>query len=205
MVDSRKAHATEYFPELLLPVSLSPWWATAEPHLCRIPSNTSRWVWFSLLWGHCSFPLGPDAHTTLYVPSISGVSVSPRPVKVLQSNPASLQSLILWKFLLPLLDPRLGSLAWGSKPSLQWLDFWGIIVPQFVSHPPSGYRVLFYCDSVWLYLYYLQVTLEQQGFELRGFTYTWIFFFNKSIQFYTVCVLISRGLIMGLEHPWLLV
>ena len=33
--------------------------------------------------------------TTLCVPSKSAVSVSPSPVKVLQSNPASLQSLIL--------------------------------------------------------------------------------------------------------------
>ena len=40
-------------------------------------------------------PLGPDAHTTLCVPSKSGVSVSPSPVEVLQSNPASPQSLIL--------------------------------------------------------------------------------------------------------------
>ena len=40
-------------------------------------------------------PLGPDAHTTLCVPSKSGVCVFPSPVEVLKSNPASLQSLIL--------------------------------------------------------------------------------------------------------------
>ena len=45
--------------------------------------------------GSLLLPLGPDAHTTLYVLSKSGVSVSPSPVEVLQSNPASLQSLIL--------------------------------------------------------------------------------------------------------------
>ena len=45
--------------------------------------------------GSLLLPLGPDAHTTLCVPSKSGVSVSPSPVEVLQSNPASLQSLIL--------------------------------------------------------------------------------------------------------------
>ena len=80
----------------------------SHPNLCRRPSNTSRQVWFSLLWGHRSFPLGSDAHTTLCVPSKSGVSVSLSPVKVLQSNPASLQSLILWEFLLPLPDPQVG-------------------------------------------------------------------------------------------------
>ena len=50
--------------------------------------------------------LGPHVHTTLCVPSKSGVSVSPSPVEVLQSNPTNLQSLILWEFLLPLPDPQ---------------------------------------------------------------------------------------------------
>ena len=58
--------------------------------------------------GSLLLPLGPDAHTTLCVQSKSGVSVSPSPVDVLQSNPASLQSLILLEFLLPLLDPQVG-------------------------------------------------------------------------------------------------
>ena len=52
--------------------------------------------------------------------------------------------------------PRLGSLTWGSEPSLQWVDFCGISVLQFVSHPPSSYGIWFYCDwasptvSLWL-------------------------------------------------------
>ena len=41
---------------------------------------------------------------------------------------------------------RSGSLRWGSEPSLQWVDFCGMIVLQFVSHPPSGYGIWFYCD-----------------------------------------------------------
>ena len=41
--------------------------------------------------------------------------------------------------------PRLGSLSWGSEPSLQWVDFCGISVLQFVSHPPSSYGIWFYC------------------------------------------------------------
>ena len=53
-------------------------------------------------------PPGPDVHTTLCVTSKSGVSVSLNPVKVLQSNPANLQGLILWEFLLLLPDPQLG-------------------------------------------------------------------------------------------------
>ena len=42
--------------------------------------------------------------------------------------------------------PRLGSLTWGSEPSLQWVDFCSIIVLHFVSHPTSGYGIWFYCD-----------------------------------------------------------
>ena len=45
--------------------------------------------------GSLLLPLGPDAHTTLCVPSKSGVSVSPSPVEVQQSIPTRLQSLIL--------------------------------------------------------------------------------------------------------------
>ena len=45
--------------------------------------------------GSLLLPLCPDAHTILCVPSKSGVSVSPSPVEVLQSNPTNLQSLIL--------------------------------------------------------------------------------------------------------------
>ena len=42
--------------------------------------------------------------------------------------------------------PRLGSLTWGSEPSLQWVDFCGISVHQSVSHPPTSYGIWFYSD-----------------------------------------------------------
>ena len=43
--------------------------------------------------------------------------------------------------------PRLGGLTCGSEPSLQWVDFCGISVLQFLSHPPSSYGIWLYCDS----------------------------------------------------------
>ena len=43
-------------------------------------------------------------------------------------------------------NPRLGSLTWGSEPSLQWVDFSGISVLQFVTHPHSSYGIWFDCD-----------------------------------------------------------
>ena len=59
----------------------------------------------------------------------------------------------------PFWTPMLGSLMCGSEPSLRWVDFCGIIVLQFVSHPPSGYGIWFYHDcappiiSLWLLLH----------------------------------------------------
>ena len=53
---------------------------------------------------------------------------------------------------------RLGSLTWGSEPSLQWVDFHGISVLQSVSNPSSSYEIRFCCDcapptiSLWLLL-----------------------------------------------------
>ena len=48
--------------------------ATTNPHLRWRPLDTHRQVWVSLLWGHCSFLLGPSVHKVLFVPS---KSVSP--------------------------------------------------------------------------------------------------------------------------------
>ena len=41
------------------------------PRLCRRHLDTQAQVWVSLLWRHCSFLLGPDAHKVLFVPSKS--------------------------------------------------------------------------------------------------------------------------------------
>ena len=45
--------------------------ATADPRLhCRL-LDTPGQDWVSLLWGHCSFLLGPGVHKLLFVPSKS--------------------------------------------------------------------------------------------------------------------------------------
>ena len=41
-------------------------------------------------------------------PALSGVSVSPSPVELLQSSPSGLQSQMLWGLLLPMPDPSAG-------------------------------------------------------------------------------------------------
>ena len=45
--------------------------ATADTCLHWKLLDTHRQVWVSLLWGHCSFLLGPGAHKVLFVPSKS--------------------------------------------------------------------------------------------------------------------------------------
>ena len=50
---------------------LTPQQATVDPRLCWRLLDTHRQVWLSLLWGHCSFLLGPGAHKVLFVPSKS--------------------------------------------------------------------------------------------------------------------------------------
>ena len=42
--------------------------ATTYAQLCKRLLDTHRQVWVSLLWGHCSFLLGPSTHKVLSVP-----------------------------------------------------------------------------------------------------------------------------------------
>ena len=44
---------------------------TADPCLCWRFLDTHRQVWVNLLWGHCSFLLGPRVCKVLFVPSKS--------------------------------------------------------------------------------------------------------------------------------------
>ena len=45
--------------------------ATTDPRLHQRLQDTHRQVSVSLLWGHCSFLLGPGAHKVMFVPSKS--------------------------------------------------------------------------------------------------------------------------------------
>ena len=56
-------------PGLLYSMPLTPRDVTANPCVCRRHLDAHRQVWLSLLWGHCSFLLGPGAHKVLYEPS----------------------------------------------------------------------------------------------------------------------------------------
>ena len=56
---------------LLHPVPPTLQQATADPPLCGKDLGIPGQVWLSLLWGHCSFLMGPGAHKVLFVPSKS--------------------------------------------------------------------------------------------------------------------------------------
>ena len=93
----------------------SPVGRPCQPTPPQEPSNSSRWFWFSLLWGHCSFPLGLGAHKNLFVPSKSGVSISSSPLEVLKLNPANPQVQSSWGFPVLLSDPQAGKLDVGFR------------------------------------------------------------------------------------------
>ena len=60
-----------WLPELLHSVPLTLRQATVNPRLHWRLLDTHRQGWLSLLWGHCSFLLGPGEHKVLFVPSKS--------------------------------------------------------------------------------------------------------------------------------------
>ena len=74
MVEVMKIMATSFKRSMQAPLHSVPptlQQATANSCLCQRLLDTHRQVWVSLLWGHCSFLLGPGAHKVLFVPSKS--------------------------------------------------------------------------------------------------------------------------------------
>ena len=74
MVEVMKITATSFKSPLhtvLHSVPLTLQQATVNSHLCQRLLDTHGHIWVSLLWGHCSFLLGPGVHKLLFVPSKS--------------------------------------------------------------------------------------------------------------------------------------
>ena len=72
MVEVMKIMATSFKRTHACTATLSAPNPAAGPHQPRALSEAprhSRQVWVNLLWGHCSFLLGPGAHKFLFVPS----------------------------------------------------------------------------------------------------------------------------------------
>ena len=99
------------------------------------PVLLSRLTWFFYKVTVFFFaPLSPSVHENLEVPSNSGVPDSPRLVEFLWSNPADLQSQILWSLFMLLPDP----LMYHSELFLPWENFCGIVIFQCVRCPTKG-------------------------------------------------------------------
>ena len=79
--------------------------ATANPCLHWRLQDTHGQVWVSLLWGHCSFLLGPGAHKVLFVPSKSLFPQSCVSSVIKSHWPPKSNSLGV---LVPLPDPQVG-------------------------------------------------------------------------------------------------
>ena len=60
---SKRANTMGHLPGLLLPMFPPLQQATGNPCLHKRTFNTSSQVWFNLLWGYCSFSLGPGVQT----------------------------------------------------------------------------------------------------------------------------------------------
>ena len=74
MVEVRKTMVTSFKMSHACTAALSPptlQQATADSRLHQMLLDTHGEVWVSLLWGHCSFLLGPGAHRVVFVPSKS--------------------------------------------------------------------------------------------------------------------------------------
>ena len=104
--------------------------ASTDPRLCWRLLDTHGQVWLSLLWGHCSFLLGPVVHKVLFVPSKSLLPQCCVSSVIKSHWPPESNSLGCSQSLCQI--PRLGNLLWVLELSQQCENILGIIVLRFV-------------------------------------------------------------------------
>ena len=124
MTSSRRTYASILHPPGLLQSGpLTPWQATVDPRLCQRLLNTHRQAWLSLLWGHCSFILGPGAYKVLFVPSKS--LCFPVLWKFCNQIPLTFKVRFPGGFSVPLPDPQVGKSVVGLRTSATvWKLIW---------------------------------------------------------------------------------
>ena len=143
MVTSKRSYSREQLPGLLLSVPLSLSWApdpasTGDPPTLAggfgsVSGGLTSFLWVLVCARFCLCP--PRLESVF--PPVLWKSCNQIPLAFKVRFPGDRQSLYQ--------IPRLGSLTWGSEPSQQWENFFGGIL-QFVSHPPGGGGIWFYCD-----------------------------------------------------------
>jgi len=111
---------------LLYSVPLNPRQANVNPCLHWRLLDTHRQVCLSLLWGYCSFLLGPDAHKVLFLISKSLFPQSCNQIPLAFKVKFSGGSQSLCQI------TRLGNLLWALKLSQQCRNFSGITASLWV-------------------------------------------------------------------------
>ena len=104
--------------------------ATTNPCLCQRLLDTHGQVWgVSLLWGHCSFLLGPGLHKVLFVPSKSLFShscvIAGSVVGLMATSPRGLM-------------PYLGLLYSEPLPLWQAGHWWPVPPQETLKHSKAG-------------------------------------------------------------------
>ena len=99
----------------LYSVPLALWQTTVNSHTHWRLLDTHRLVWLSLLWGHCTFLLGPGVHKVLLVPSKSLFPQSYGSSVIKSHWPPKSNSL---RFSVPLLDPQIEKSVVSPRPFL---------------------------------------------------------------------------------------
>ena len=138
MATPGRARTKEYFPKLLLPVSLSTWWATANPASARDPpilagrpgsvsyEVTAVFPWVLVCTGHCGC-----------LPRVA--SVSPRPMDFLWSNSTDFQSQMLRGLISSVQLLWAGSLIWGLELLVLTGSLWSCDILPTCRLPCQGY------------------------------------------------------------------
>ena len=141
MVTSKRAFIKEHLPRLLLPVSQSLWWAQLMHTLTGNPS-----LWFCLLWGHCSFPLGLGVHK-IFICALQDWSLCfPQSCGSPISNPPGPQGQVPWEFPVPLLDPQAGKSDVGFRIFTTVRELLWYYCSPVCRSPTSRYGIWFYYD-----------------------------------------------------------
>ena len=151
MVNSKRVYAKGDFPSLMLPIPqpcgepLPVHASTGDPPTLEVVLVLSSVESLLLSYGSCCMQ---DFVCTLRDWSLCFPQSCESPI-IKSHWPSKPDSLGI---------PRMGSLTWGSEPTQQWENFFGIIFLKFVACLSGGYRIWFYhyfsppTISLWLLL-----------------------------------------------------
>lgn len=133
--ETSKRYAKMHFPKTSDAQCPCSWGRPLPAHLLKRPSNTHRWVWLSVLWGHCSFPGVHRFVCALQEWSLCFLqSFESSTIKI----PLAFKSQIPWGIPSPFARSP-GSGAWCGAKSLHKVQelLWYYFL-QFVGHSPGG-------------------------------------------------------------------